>query len=420
MVQNETGIESLSLRASLFKFWQILLWTITGYCWLIWAKLFCIRFGLRILHLFGKPISSDPPCNNPECDFGSFWPAGLLARSGDFHRIYDPSSFLIFQQHFLAPYFQIDAFLYPPFVLLPMSLLSFLPFNTAFFAWTIVYCSIAGLCLRRAGLSWQLVLASLLCPAAMWNIEIGQFSVLLGSLLVAGLLLFCQNRFLAGMFLGLLGLKPQEGVLLPIVLLGARGWRVAGVIIGVLSLLLIATLICFGPNVWNVFEQIGQPYAVHVLQAAFVPFEYFGGGVSVFWMVRSLGAGLSIAYIVQGGISICAALICFRIWRRRIMSLSGMVAATVMLSLLATPYGFLNDMFAGSVMLAVMVEKRNWKLRFSYVLFWLWPCFGQFLTIKTGVLFTPAVILGALWGILRDEDYDLAIQFRELRQALIK
>ena len=72
----------------------------------------------------------------------------------------------------------------------------------------------------------------------------------------------------AGILFGLLAYKPQFGLMIPLVLAASGRWRTmasATVTIGALTL---ATLLVFGPEVWNAFLRSGQFTRTIVLEQA--------------------------------------------------------------------------------------------------------------------------------------------------------
>ncbi|MDE1906925.1 MAG: DUF2029 domain-containing protein [Rhodospirillales bacterium] len=382
--------------------WQTLLWAALGFFWLLWFEIFVVHMLPRLGYLTGRQVSIDPPCITPECDFSAFWPAGLLARTRDFSRLYTPSQFLAFQRQAISPHATLDAFFYPPFTLLPSAAISWLPFEDAFFVWTLVFTTLSILLLRKARFTWRVILAGLLCPAALWNLELGQLGVIDGALLIAGLMCTCRNQAFAGGVLGLLACKPQAGIMVPFALLAERSWSTFFYFIAAVSFLGLLTIISFGPDSWLAYEKIGRAYTTYVLQAAFNSHAYTGGGVSIFWMLRSFGASLPVSYFWQLFCTLAAGICCFLVWRQQEVPYLDKVGITVLLSLLATPYAYVNDMSAGSFMLAALAEKRIWRLHTSDVLFWLWPAFCQLTAERTGILFTPLVVMFSTWHIMRE------------------
>jgi hypothetical protein len=372
----------MSAYAVLGTLWGIIFWVFLG-------KM-APRFGYLTMH---RAIGNDPPGLTPEGDFSVFWTAGLLARWHDYAEIYQPQRFVVWGAKLFFPGAQIQTFFYPPQMLLPNMLISYLPFEIGFFVWTLVGIVVAVLLLRWVRLPWGVIVLGLLSPAALWSIEAGQLGVAGGALLVAGLCASVDRRGRAGAVLGLLVCKPQLGILVPVALCGQRNGRALigfALMCGVLSA--IVFIVC-GPTIWSLYVSEGRAQSAQVLGATFNPYTAAGGGVSVFWMLRSLHMGLAASYAGQALSTILAVAMTGWVWTRDEMSLTDRVALTVFLSLLATPYGYWYDMVGYSVMLLALAERRRWRIGMLDVLFVLWPGLCQIVSQKTGVLLTPVVVM---------------------------
>jgi hypothetical protein len=367
-------------------------YTILALVWLPILQVFAGNMAPRLNGFFSaRPIANTPPCDSPQCDFSAFWPAGRLARAHDYVTLYHPDLFLAFRQHVLFAGANRLSWFYPPPSLLPAMGISFLPFETGFIVWVALLILLAVLALRAAGLSWPVVLLGLLSPAALWDIQLGQLGLITGALLVAGLLLAPRTPRPAGALLGLLIIKPQAALLLPVVFLAARAWRVIAAAMLTLLVTLLAVWALLGGQVWVQYFTAGRETTQAVLKAALYPHGYATFGVSVFWMARSLGGGLAISYALQAVAALAASVLAWRIWRRPVPVLDRM-ALTVFLSLLATPYGYTDDMVGWSVALAALAERRGWRISLLDALFWLWPALCPIVTNKTGILFTPIIV----------------------------
>ena len=150
--------------------------------WLLDAKYFLgvmSRRALSLLH--GAATANTDPCHSPDCDFSIIWPAGALARIGDFQRLYEPAFFLAWRHAFLFAGAQRLDWIYPPPSLLPAAVISLLPFQAAFFTWIVGLAAAAAFILRWAGLSWRVIAGGLLSPAALYAYEMGQFDVFCGA-----------------------------------------------------------------------------------------------------------------------------------------------------------------------------------------------------------------------------------------------
>jgi hypothetical protein len=121
-------------------------------------------------------------------------------------------------------------------------------------------------------------------------------------------------------------------------------------------------------------------------------------------MLRTMGAGIAPAYAGQAIVALGAAGVAYWAWRRP-APVPRRVALSVCLSLLMAPYGFTSDMVAVSIALALLVAEGGWRLTPLDVAIWLWPSYCPLVTLKTGWLLTPLIIicvaLRALWGIYK-------------------
>ncbi len=366
--------------------------------WFATACQFVTVMAGRLHHVgTAAPFSADPPCAAPQCDFSAFWPAGLLARQGSFRALYQPPSFLAWRQHVLGPAASALDWYYPPPVLLPAAAISTLPFELGFFVWVATLTGLAVIVLRSAALPWPVIGLGLLSPAALWNGELGQLGAITGSLLVAGLLALPAAPTRAGVWLGCLLFKPQAAILAPLALLAAsRRALLAGT--ATAGAWLLVTTLLLGTAAWAGFFAYGQSSARAVLQLPFPAGTTDFFGVSVFWMVRSFGAGLRLAYTAQATAALLAAALAWRLWHRRSdADATSRMALTVFLSLLATPYGYTDDMVAYSIALAALARRRGWQTGLADALFWLWPGLCPIVTHRTGILVTPLVVALAVW-----------------------
>jgi len=384
----------LTQRAHIAR--QVLNHAVLGIIWIVYLRLFVENMLPRLAYLTGHAaIHPDWPCLTPECDFSVFWPAGLLARAHELNSLYQPRAFAAAGAQLLSSGAATETFYYPPQMLLPSMLISFLPFETGFFVWTAAFILLAAWLLRRAGFSWAVIVLALLSPAALWNFEVGQLGVISGALLAAGLLTAAQKSWRGGLALGLLICKPQAAILVPFALAGRRNWAAlaAACVLGGGITLLVQIL--FGWHVWALYLHDGLSQSAAVLDSPFIGHLSEGGGVSVFWFARSLHAGLAVANACQIGTSLAAAGLTFFAWRADGVAPVERMALAVFFSLLATPYGYGDDMVAYSIALAALARARGWRIDAYDVLFWLWPALCQVVSMDTGVLLTPLVVAGA-------------------------
>lgn len=395
-------IRHLASRSRSFRFYLLLsLRTITvTVIMLVWLEnfaLFALIMSARFRHMIDHaPIQNDLPCKSAGCDFSAFWSSGRLAGVHDYAGLYNPASLHRFEQLNLSALNQSVSFYYPPPTLLSLVPFAHLPFQASYFLWNAALLLVSVLLLRWVKLPWLVILGGLLSPAALACLQLGQFGVVSGSLLIAGLTLTDRSPGRAGM-LALLAIKPQYCVLAPAVILAKHPVRASLAACTVFVAIVALTLIIFGPNVWLAYFNEGTAQSQQILQAGFILSADKVTGVSVFWMLRSFGTGLEAAYAAQALIALIAFILTFHIWRRADVDTTNKVALTVFLSLLATPYGYTDDMVAFSVVLAALAQARGWRIGPVDGLFWLWPILCPIVGERFGVLLTPIVVAIAAW-----------------------
>ncbi len=360
-------------------------------CWLAFILFFFDRLKVWISRFDQFTMSlTDPACRDSQYDFSMFWSAGKMMAAHNNANIYDPQVLLQWRSlHLCMSSVPLPWINLPP-ALLPGYAVSFLPFKQGLIVWLFVSIIGAVILLRLANLSWIVVIAGLLSPAALFCLGKAQLGVIMDAFLVLVLMRSDEWPWQSGIMLGMLILKPQEALLAPFVLLAQRNWRAIFMAASTVIIILLCTVVVFNISIWKYYWQTGRQVALHILFTNSSGYKTFG--VSVFWMLRSLGASIDTSLILQG-LSFCfSAALVWIIWKRHDVSKLDRVALTVFLSLLATPYGYTHDMVGYSVALAFLAERRGWRLGLLDVLFWIWPLLCLVVIIYTGVLLTPVVV----------------------------
>jgi hypothetical protein len=328
----------------------------------------------------------------PEQDTAILWAAGTLARNSNLETLYRDDRFQSWKaQHFGNPLVQ-DKWMYAPAALLTVVPLSYLPLPCAFLAWDGLTL-IAAICLLRyARLPWLIIAIGALSPATWRSLVLGQFGVLIGAFLVTGLLLTERHPIKAGILLGLSTIKPQQGLIAPIAWLAARQWRPICIAGATFCALVAASSLIFGLHAWTLFLTDGRR-SVSAMLTAPPPNVYINGGLSVFWMCRTLGWGIGHAYMAHIAVAAVAACLTFLAWRKPRIDPITRMAFTCLCSLLISPYGYTSDMFAYSISLAVLLRNNHWRLTLIDVILWLWPFYCIPVTMLSGVLLTPVMVI---------------------------
>jgi hypothetical protein len=334
----------------------------------------------------------DGACQSPYCDLSAFWQTARMAAVGHAAQAYDPATFLAIRAALFGRGADDLFWFYPPPAMLAIAGLAGLPLSGAFWVWTIALGGLAVLLLRAADLRAAVIAAGLLSPAALWNAQLGQFGVLTGAALVAALA--AARALPAGLALGLLVIKPQAGLLAPVALLVAGHWRALLAAVLTAAVLVAGSDVLLGPAVWWAYLGPGLSLSQAMLVRLSVTPGTAQFAVSVFGMLRSAGASVGVA----GGMQVLATLSALAgaawVWRRR----GGRrVLCTTILALLATPYGYVDDMVGVSLALAMVVQARGWRFSLTDALLFTWPVLGPVVYGGIGLQLTPVLLCLALW-----------------------
>jgi len=251
----------------------------------------------------GKPVGTD---------FSSFYAAGSLVLEGRPADVYNMAAHFAREQQIFGAATPYYGWLYPPLFLFVATPLALLPYPLALIAWQgatfALYLAVIAAILRQPrhqggaiARVWLLVAAAF--PAVFINLGHGQNGFLTAGLLGAALLALPRRPVLSGILFGLLAYKPQFGLLIPFALLAGGQWRTmiaAGLTVIALA---GATTLAFGSEIWWVFAASTETARKLLLEQGDVGFEKLQ---SVFAAIRLWGGGISLAYAVQGAMSLLA------------------------------------------------------------------------------------------------------------------
>jgi hypothetical protein len=206
-------------------------------------------------------------------DFMAFWAFPRFVAAHPAAGIYAAGVLGDFEKTLYPGFQSFYPYLYPPTLLLAIWWLNFFSFATAQTIWTITgLVALAAACRTFFGPDRKFAtLALLACPAALINGATGETAFFTTALLLCGFAVLPARPILAGLFFGLLTLKPQLGFLVPFALLGLRAWRTIIVAALVGSALVALSCLAFPPSLWLVWAHTLPTYqadyfaAVHQL-----------------------------------------------------------------------------------------------------------------------------------------------------------
>ncbi|MDQ0141773.1 glycosyltransferase family 87 protein [Cupriavidus necator] len=285
---------------------------------------------------------TDSHVSRPGVDFAVFWSASYLALSEGPVHAYDLARHL----EVMKAYGPLGAdsgivlpWLYPPTFLLlalPLALLP-LPFSYLLFvagsgyAYLRVIGRLLGAGPVTQGGLWLPVVAA---PAVLISAVLGQNALLTAALAGGAVALLGKRPLLAGVLIGLLAIKPQLALLVPLALLAGRHWRTL-LSAGVTAVLFVsASVAVCGWETIPAFLQSTAWARENLMEGT--PQGWYGMP-SVLAAAQLAGLSPAAAYVVQGLAALAAAGAVAYVWSHtREAPLRAAVLAAG--ALLATPY----------------------------------------------------------------------------------
>jgi arabinofuranan 3-O-arabinosyltransferase len=293
-----------------------------------------------------------PDGTGKDTDFVNVWAAGQLVRDGQPAAAYDWTLHKAAQNAALGRAFDsYYPWFYPPPFLLVASALAALPYAPAFAAWFAVTLPAYAFTIR-AIIGHRLgILLACAFPGVVMNALPGQNGYVTAALMGGALHLMDRRPALAGTLIGLLTYKPHFGLLFPLALAASGRWRVFASAALVTVLMAALSYAAFGAETWEAFR---RSLSV-VSQVALTQESHFTKIHSVFSLVRALGGGEGLAWVLHGAVVAATALYVCLLWRSRApFDLKAAALATG--ALLVTPYLFIYDLVILAVPMAFLVR----------------------------------------------------------------
>lgn len=291
-----------------------------------------------------------------------------------------------------------------PWVYPPTYLLAMLPFGAlSFLASYIVFQVLTAAALAAA--LWRgaehpeargFVLVAALCgPAAAINAGMGQNAFLIAALLIAGFRLLPTRPIVAGAILGLVTMKPQFWLLVPVALAAGREWRALLWSLVAAAGLALLSLAAFGVDCWRHWIALavgsyGDPHSHWVEFGRLWGDSIYACAVAAGWSASAADAAQAGGMLAAIGLVYAA----FRLHLAADQRIAVLLAATV----LAAPHSSLADtalLAAAAALWGAEAATRGeslakWTLALAL---WLAPLFNPPLVSPVGRL-TPLLILG--------------------------
>lgn len=327
-------------------------------------------------------------------DFIAFWSAARMAMAGHAAAAYDWAAHHAVQVTAIGQEFRgVFAWHNPPhalFVFLPFGALPYVPAWLLFsllslLAFLVVFARV--LPVRGA---WLIALGA---PCSFLCIIAGQLGFLIAALTGAALLWLDRRPVLAGLSLALLTIKPQFGVLFPVLLAATGRWRVFAVAGAGTLVLAGASAALFGLDSWTAFLGSLTGETLGALRRGGSDWTKLQSFYAAFFLVTG---SEQLAMILHGLCAVTVAGVVVWLWRRPADE-GVRNAATVAGSFLMTPYAYVYD--AVTVVLAAAFLAREILARGALPWERLLICLAVFMPVTffvTASFATPAAMLTLL------------------------
>jgi alpha-1,2-mannosyltransferase len=340
--------------------------------WTVGAAVFFVTLEIFYLVLAGLPPANKLWIDNTHYligrDFINTWMGGRAALGVGPAALFDLQTYNATLRDMLGAPYPEHFWVYPPQVLLFMWPFGLLPYLPAYLAWCVI--GVALYLFASSGvIPRQRLLFLAVAPGVAVCIFFGQNGFYTAALLIGGLLSLERRPVLAGVLFGILSVKPQLGLLLPVILLLERRWLTIAAAVATVTALVITTTMLFGWNVWIEFWQKAVPLQQWLTA--------HGGGLlfammsSVFYGARLMHLPTALAWALQGTVAALAlAAVVWTYWRRRdpALSLTLFITATF----LVTPYILNYDMVVLGFVVALLREHPDNTMRDHWLLIAVW------------------------------------------------
>jgi hypothetical protein len=241
-------------------------------------------------------------------DFVNYWTGGRLALQGRLDLLYDFARYNGLLHEWFSQHLRLMNFSYPPHALFLLAVFGAFPYLAGLLLWSLAGAIgfVAVALGRRPHRGDAPLLAAFILSPILWvNIVFGQFGLLLSALFVGALRALPTRPVLVGALIGALTIKPQLGLLLPLLLILLPSWRaLAAAAISALALVALSALV-FGVEPWRVYVADTMPFQWHFVDVmdGFYRFQMVTP-YTAFWF---FGLPVKAALALQGIVSLVIA-----------------------------------------------------------------------------------------------------------------
>jgi alpha-1,2-mannosyltransferase len=302
-------------------------------------------------------------------DFLNTWMGGRSMFSGGPAAWFDFATYNAALRNMLGTTNYLEHFWsYPPHVMLFIWPLGLMPYLPAYIAWCVIGIALY-LFASSSAVPRRRLLFLAVAPSVAVCIFFGQNGFYTAALLIGGMLNLDRRPVLAGVLFGILTVKPQLGVLLPVVLLAERRWLTIASAVATTAVLVVATSMLFGWSIWIEYWQKVVPQQQWLTTNA--GDLLFAMVSSVFFGARLMNLPVSVAWVLQGIVAALAlSALVWTYWKRRDPALS--LAFLVTATFLVTPYILNYDMVVLGFVVALLRKRADNTMDDHWLLIAVW------------------------------------------------
>jgi hypothetical protein len=158
-------------------------------------------------------------------DFVEFWAAARLGLAGRATEIYSAAVLFKMEKVAVPALTQGTPWFYPPMFYLYVLPFGLLPYKLAYWAFEISTLGVFVVVFRRITSNRTALWCAAASPGLWINLLYGQNGFLTAALAASAVLCLRRRPALAGVFIGLLAIKPQLALLFPVALVAIAAWR---------------------------------------------------------------------------------------------------------------------------------------------------------------------------------------------------
>ena len=289
-------------------------------------------------------------------DFVNTWMGGRAALHGHPEQYFDYAHYNVALHKLFAANLPKYNWSYPPHILLLIWPFGLLPYMASYVTWVAAGLGLFLWSASEGKFEKQHMLFLLFAPVVMVNILTGQNGLFTGAMLFTAVMNWDRRPTLAGVLFGLLTVKPQLVLLVPLVLILTKRWRVFGFAAATVAMMFAATSLIYGFHIWrdylaeaalfqNRMMTHGVGLMLGMMPTAFMNARLMNAPLPLAWALQAITSALALAATV------------WTFWRKRDPLLSAALLFTA--SLLFTPYAFNYDMAALMAVLALMAQRAD-------------------------------------------------------------